>query len=272
MLYEQIQEAVRYIRTQTDHAPRVGMVLGTGLSTLAEEIEPVAVIDYSNIPHFPVSTVKSHAGKLIFGRLGGVEVVAMAGRFHFYEGYTMQQITFPIRVFKALGVDLLMLSNAAGSVNPAFETGDLVFIRDHINLQGDNPLRGPNDERLGPRFPDMLHAYDPELIFKGLEIARKQSIRAHSGVYVALMGPNLETPAEYQFMHRIGADMVGMSTVPEAIVARHSGMRVLAISVVSNKCFPLEQIKETSVDDVIAAVQKAEPGVRGVVKELLQSL
>ncbi|MBK7410001.1 MAG: purine-nucleoside phosphorylase [Saprospirales bacterium] len=269
MLYEQIQEALTYIRKQTGMTPRVGIVLGTGLSQLAQDIESEVSIDYGQIPHFPVSTVQSHAGKLIFGKLAGVEVVAMAGRFHYYEGYTMQQVTFPIRVFKALGVELVILSNAAGSTNADIEAGDLVFIRDHINIQPENPLRGPNDERLGPRFPDMLHTYDRDLIWKALDLARQHDIRAHSGVYLALQGPNLETPAEYQFMQRIGADVVGMSTVPEVLVARHSGMRVFAVSVVSNKCFPLEEIKETSVDDVIAMVQKSESKVREVVKGLL---
>lgn len=269
MLYEQIQEALGFIRQKTDATPRVGIVLGTGLSQLAQDIEADLTIDYGQIPHFPVSTVQSHAGKLIFGKLAGVEVIAMAGRFHYYEGYTMQQITFPIRVFKALGVELVILSNAAGSVNPDIEAGDLVFIRDHINIQPENPLRGPNDERLGPRFPDLLHAYDRDLIWKALDLARQHDIRAHSGVYLALQGPNLETPAEYQFMNRIGADLVGMSTVPEVLVARHSGMRVFAVSVVSNKCFPLDEIKETTVDDVIAMVGKSEEKVRLVVKGLL---
>lgn len=270
MLFEHIQEALAFIRTKTAMQPRFGIVLGTGLSTLADEIEPVVTIPYGEIPHFPVSTVQSHAGKLIFGRLSGQDVVAMAGRFHFYEGYSMQQVTFPIRVFKALGVETLILSNAAGSTNANIEAGDLVFIRDHINLQADNPLRGPNDERIGPRFPDMLHAYDPDLIWKALDLARQHDIRAHSGVYVALQGPNLETPAEYQFMNRIGADVVGMSTVPEVLTARHMDMKVFAVSVVSNKCYPIEEIRKTTVDDVIAMVQSVEPKVGVIVKELLK--
>jgi len=269
MLYEQIQEALAYIRTLTPATPRIGIVLGTGLSPLAEDIEAEISIDYGQIPHFPVSTVQSHAGKLIFGKLAGVDVVAMAGRFHYYEGYTPQQITFPIRVFKALGVDLLIVSNAAGSTNADIEAGDLVFIRDHINLQPENPLRGPNDERLGPRFPDMLNTYDTDLIWKALDLARKNDIRAHSGVYLALQGPNLETPAEYQYMHRIGADVVGMSTVPEVLVARHSDMRVFAFSVVSNKCFPLDEIRETAVEDVLAVVKTAEEKVKVVVKGII---
>lgn len=272
MLYEQIRQAVQFIRTHTDRTPRVGIVLGTGLSQLAAEIEAETVIDYSKIPHFPVSTVQSHAGKLIFGKLGGVDVAAMAGRFHYYEGYTMQQVTFPIRVFKALGVEVILISNAAGSTNAAIEAGDLVFIRDHINLQADNPLRGPNDERLGPRFPDMLQAYDPGLIRRALEVANKHDIRAHTGVYVGLQGPNLETPAEYEFLHRIGGDVVGMSTVPEVLVARHAGMKVLVVSVVSNKCYPLEEIRETSVEDVISMVEKTAPKLRMLAKELMSFL
>jgi purine-nucleoside phosphorylase len=272
MLFDHIQEAAAYIRTKTSMQPRFGIVLGTGLSTLADDIEAEVTIPYGEIPHFPVSTVQSHAGKLIFGKLAGKDVVAMAGRFHYYEGYSMQQITFPIRVFKALGVEQLILSNAAGSTNDQINAGDLVIIRDHINLQADNPLRGTNDERLGPRFPDMLHAYDPDLIWKALDLARKLDIPAHSGVYVALQGPNLETPAEYEFMHRIGVDVVGMSTVPEVLVARHMDMKVFAVSVVSNKCYPLEEIRKTTVDDVIAMVQSVEPKVGLLVKELLQSL
>ena len=272
MLHDQIQEALQFIRTQTASQPAYGIVLGTGLSTVAQEIQVETELEYGAIPHFPSSTVQSHAGKLIFGTLAGKSVVAMAGRHHYYEGYTPQQITFPIRLFKALGVETVFLSNAAGSTNEFIEAGDLVIVRDHINLQPENPLRGPNDERLGPRFPDMLHAYDPDLIWKALELARELNIRAHSGVYVALQGPNLETPAEYQFVHRIGGDVVGMSTVPEVLVARHSGMKVFVISVVSNKCYPLDEIRETTVDDVIARVQATEPHVRRLFMELLKNL
>ncbi len=271
MLYDQIQEAVNFIRSRTAFQPSVGIILGTGLSNLAEEIEAVEVIDYQDIPHFPVSTVKSHSGKLIFGKLGGAPVVAMAGRFHFYEGYSMQQVTFPVRVMKSLGVERLLISNAAGSTNADIEGGDLVFIRDHINLQAANPLRGANDERLGVRFPDMLHAYDREMLERAIEIARRHGIRAHTGVYVALQGPNLETPAEYEFLHRIGGDVVGMSTVPEVIVAKHAGLKVFVVSVVSNKSYPIEAIRETSLEDVIATVQATEPKVRLLVKSMLAS-
>ncbi len=272
MLYDQIQEAVRFIRSRTDVKPTTGIILGTGLSRLADEIQAVEIIDYQNIPHFPVSTVQSHAGKLIFGKIAGANVVAMAGRFHFYEGYSMQQVTFPVRVMKALGVERLIISNAAGSTNSDFEAGDLVFIKDHINLQPENPLRGPNDERLGVRFPDLLHTYDREMLEKATAIAKKNGIRAHQGVYVGLQGPNLETPAEYEFLHRIGGDVVGMSTVPEVLVAKHSEMKIFVVSVVSNKSYPIEAIRETTVEEVIAMVNSVEPKVALVVKELIREM
>ncbi len=270
-MYEQIQDAASFLRSKTNLQPRVGIILGSGLGGLVNDIETAQAIGYQEIPHFPVSTVMGHAGQLIFGKLAGVNVVAMAGRFHYYEGYTMQQLTFPVRVMKALGVGLLIVSNAAGSVNAEMEVGDLMFIRDHINLQADNPLRGPNDERLGVRFPDMLHAYEPALIERAMGIAQANGIRAHKGVYVALQGPNLETPAEYEFMHRIGADVVGMSTVPEVIVARHAGLRVFAASVVSNKSYPISSIKETSHEDVLVQVGKAAKNMALVVKQLISS-
>jgi purine-nucleoside phosphorylase len=269
MVYEKIEEAVAFIRSKTDFQPRYGLVLGTGLGNLTDEIESVAEFSYEEIPNFPVSTVQSHKGKLILGNLAGQPVIALAGRFHYYEGYSAQQLTFPVRVLKRLGIRLLIISNAAGSVNPDIYAGDLVFIRDHINMQPENPLRGPNDERLGPRFPDMLHTYDRALNAKALEIARAHGIRAHEGVYLCLQGPNLETPAEYNMFHIMGADMVGMSTVPEVIVARHMDLPVFVVSVTTNKCYPVEEIKPTSVEDVIAVASGAEPKMRLVVKELL---
>ncbi len=269
MLYDQLQEALEFIRSRTGFQPATGIILGTGLSQLAGEIETAASIDYSDIPHFPVSTVASHAGKLIFGSLAGTPIVAMAGRFHYYEGYTMQQVTFPVRVMKALGCDRIIISNAAGSTNADIEAGDLVFIKDHINLLPDNPLRGPNDERLGVRFPDLLKTYDQEMISQAMGIAGKNGIRAHTGVYVSLPGPNLETPAEYNFLHRIGGDVVGMSTVPEVLVARHAGLKVFVVSVVSNKCFPIEAITETTLESVIDVVNRASSKVALVVKGLL---
>ncbi|PHN03990.1 purine-nucleoside phosphorylase [Flavilitoribacter nigricans] len=272
MLYDQINEAITYLQTQTEFQPRYGIILGTGLSKLTDEMEVDIAIPYRFIPHFPVSTVESHKGQLIFGKLDGVPVVAMAGRFHYYEGYTMQQVTFPVRVMKGLGIRHLFISNAAGGTNAEYQAGDIVLVRDHINLQPDNPLRGANDERLGPRFPDMLHTYDRILNGKALGIARKHDIRAHEGVYVALPGPNLETPAEYNFLHTIGGDLVGMSTVPEVLVARHSGLDLTVMSVVTNRCFPISEIKETSVSDVIAVAQAAEPRMRTILGGLLREL
>jgi purine-nucleoside phosphorylase len=272
MLYNQIQEAIAFIRQKTLFQPQFGIVLGTGLGNLTEEIEIECEIDYAVIPHFPVSTVESHKGKLIFGKLGDKKVVAMAGRFHYYEGYSMQQVAFPIRVLKFLGIEKLFISNVSGSTNPDYEAGDIVFLKDHINLQPENPLRGKNDERLGPRFPDMLQTYDKTLNAKGLKIARQNGIRAHEGVYVALQGPNLETPAEYNFINIIGGDLVGMSTVPEVIVAKHMGLSVMVISVVSNKCFPVETITETTLEEVIALAKEVEPKMRLIIRELIKSL
>lgn len=270
MLYEQIQEAVAYIRDITDFEPQYGIVLGTGLGNLTDDILVSATIDYRDIPHFPVSTVQTHKGKLIFGYLNGAPVVVMAGRFHYYEGYSMQQVTFPIRVLKYMGIQSLIITNVAGSVNSAMLPGDLVFIQDHINLQPENPLRGENDERLGPRFPDMSDAYDRGLNRKALDIARKYQISAHEGIYACLQGPNLETKAEYFFLHRIGADLVGMSTVGEVLVARHMGLPVLAVSIVSNLCYPPEMIRETTVEAVIAVALEAEPRMRKVIRELVR--
>lgn len=271
-LYDQLQESLQYIRSRTAMAPRFGIILGTGLGNLTDDIETEAEIPYADIPHFPEATVQSHKGKLVFGRLGGVPVVCMAGRFHYYEGYSMQQITFPVRVMKLLGIERLVISNAAGGMHTDYRAGDLVFIRDHINLQGDNPLIGPNDERLGPRFPDMLYAYDRALNARALEIAKRHGIRAHEGVYLALQGPNLETPAEYAFMHRIGADVVGMSTVPEVLVAKHSSLPVFVVSVVSNQGYPPEDAQETTVEAVIAMVASVEPQLRRIIVDLLQEL
>lgn len=271
ILYDQIQEAITFIKTKTDFAPQYGIILGTGLGGLTEEIEIDCSIPYKEIPHFPESTVASHQGRLIFGTLSGKRIVAMAGRFHYYEGYTMKQVTFPIRVLKFLNIKRLIISNVSGSTNPNYEAGDLVFIKDHINLQPENPLRGVNDERLGARFPDMLNTYDRTLNELALTIAKSNNIVAHEGIYLALQGPNLETPAEYNFINRIGGDVVGMSTVPEVIVARHSELPVFVLSVVSNKCFPIETITETTLEAVIELAKTAEPKMRLVVKELLKT-
>ncbi|PSR14446.1 MAG: purine-nucleoside phosphorylase [Bacteroidetes bacterium] len=270
-LFDDIQESVAYLANRCSLQPRFGFILGTGLSDLADEITDAEEIPYGDIPHFPESTVESHRGKLILGYLAGVPVVAMAGRFHYYEGYSMEQVTFPVRVLQAMGIERLIISNAAGSVNPAMEAGDIVFVRDHINMMPENPLRGFNDERLGPRFPDMLHTYDRALNAQALALARQMGIRAHEGVYLSLQGPNLETPAEYQFFHRIGADLIGMSTVPEVLVARHMGLPIFVLSVISNKCYPLEDIRETTIEAVIALVTATTPRVQALVKALVQA-
>jgi purine-nucleoside phosphorylase len=272
MLYDQIENAVNYIRKQTDFEPQYGIILGTGLSDLTTEIDVKAVIDYKNIPHFPVSTVQSHSGKLVLGLLAGKRVIAMAGRFHYYEGYDMKQVTFPVRVMKSLGISHLFMSNAAGGTNENFKPGDIVFVRDHINLLPDNPLRGENDERLGVRFPDLLYAYDRELLHKAITLAKREGIRAHTGVYVCLQGPSLETPAEYNFIYRIGGDLVGMSTVPEVLVAVHSGLKVFVASVVTNKCIPIEELEPTTVEEVIEVAQQATPRLQAVLKGLLEGL
>ena len=269
-LYDQIEEAVAYIRTRTDFKPHYGIVLGTGLGNLTDDLSIVCEIAYKDIPYFPISTVQSHKGKLIFAYLEGQPVVVMAGRFHYYEGYSMQQVTFPIRVLKFLGVETIIITNVSGSTNAAMDAGDIVLVNDHINLHAENPLRGENDEHLGVRFPDMKNTYDKILIEKALKIAKKRKIKIHTGVYLSWQGPNLETPAEYRFINAIGADLVGMSTVPEVIVAKHSDLRIMVISIVSNKCFPIEAIKETTVEDVIAIANAAEPKMTLIIKELLK--
>lgn len=272
MLYDQIEQAVEFIRRKTKLHPRVAIILGSGLGDLADEIETDCIIPYHDIPHFPESTVSGHKGQLVFGQLNGVPVVTMAGRFHFYEGYSLQQVTFPVRVMKMLGASLLIASNAAGSVNPDHEVGDLVFIKDHINLLPDNPLRGPNDDRLGPRFPDMLNTYNKALVKKALAIAEAKGFRAHQGVYAALQGPNFETPAEYTWLYRIGADLAGMSTVPEVLVARHMGMEVFAASVVTDVGYPPERIKHTSHEEVVHMAAQAGHRLGVVIRELLATL
>lgn len=271
-LYQQIQECVAFIKQRARTEPRVGIILGTGLSTLVDEIEVEQEFVYGLLPYFSVSTVASHRGKLVLGKLRGIPVVAMAGRLHYYEGYSMQQLTFPVRVLKALGIDHLLISNASGSVNPDICAGDVVFINDHINMQPDNPLRGHNDDRLGPRFPDMLRTYDRALNAKAMEMAKKRGLTAHEGVYLALAGPNLETPAEYRMANIIGADVIGMSTVPEVLVARHSDLPVFVASVVSNKCFPIADIQPTTVEDVIATVQEVEPKLRLLMADMVEYL
>jgi purine-nucleoside phosphorylase len=266
-----IDEAVSFIRTRTSMSPGVGVILGTGLGGLVKEIEVETVIDYTEIPHFPVSTVESHHGKLIFGRLSGTEVVAMQGRFHFYEGYTLKQVTFPVRVMKFLGVNTLLISNAAGGMNPLYKRGDIMIINDHINLIGDNPLIGPNDEELGPRFPDMSQPYDDMLVSIAEEVALDLRIRLQKGVFVAVAGPNFETKAEYRFLRGIGADAVGMSTVPENIVAIHMGMRVLGFSIVTDECFP-DVLEPADVPAIIRAAGETEPRLTAIMKGVVERL
>jgi purine-nucleoside phosphorylase len=270
-LYDQIQEAVAAVRARWPGQPRVGTILGTGLGGLAEDIHKEAVIPYTQIPHFPESTVLTHAGQFLAGRLGKQVVVAMEGRFHAYEGYSLKQITLPVRVMKALGCEIMIVSNACGGMNPQYGKGDLMLIEDHINLMGDNPLTGKNDDRLGPRFPDMCFAYDRELLKLAQQIALEERIVCHKGVYVAVMGPNLETRAEYRFLRGIGADVVGMSTVPEVIVAAHCGLRVLGISVITDLCLP-DALQPASIADIIATAQEAEKKLRVLVRRVVESL
>ncbi len=273
-LREQLDEALSFIRKHTRMRPEIGIILGTGLGGLVKEIRKEIVLDYDEIPHFPVSTVESHHGKLIFGTLAGKKIVAMQGRFHAYEGYTLQQVTFPVRLMSkkiGLGVRTLLISNAAGGMNPEYRRGDLMVITDHINLQGDNPLIGPNDNDMGPRFPDMSEPYSRDLIALANAVAADQGIPLQHGVFVAVQGPNLETRAEYRFLRGIGGDAVGMSTVPEDIVAVHMGMRVLGFSIITDECFP-DTLKPVTLEEVIAAANKAEPKLTRIFKEVVKRL
>ena len=267
-LFGQVEEAVAAIRAQWKNRPHAGIILGTGLGGLVEEIEVEATLDYESIPHFPRSTAVSHRGRLVCGHLAGVPVLAMEGRFHLYEGYSLQQITLPVRVMKALGAKLLVVSNACGGMNPYYRNGDIMVIEDHINLMGDNPLIGINDDRLGPRFPDMCEPYDQSLVDCALEVARRENIPAHKGVFVAVTGPNLETRAEYRFLRLIGADAVGMSTVPEVIVAVHCGLRVVGFSIVTDMCLP-DALEPADVAKIIATANAAEPKLRALVRGVL---
>jgi purine-nucleoside phosphorylase len=265
---KQIQEAVTFIQQVHSSPVSIGIILGTGLGSLGNQIETECEIDYKDIPHFPLSTVESHSGKLIFGSLSGKKVVAMKGRFHYYEGYSMKEVTFPVRVMRKLGVDILLVSNACGGLNPAQEVGDVMLISDHINLFPENPLRGKNFDDLGPRFPDMSDTYSARLIEKALQIAEEKGINLHTGVYCGVEGPNLETPAEYNYLRTIGGDAVGMSTVPEVLVARHSGMEVFGISAVTDLGVA-GRIHKVSLEDVIRAAGKAEPVMSMIMRELL---
>jgi purine-nucleoside phosphorylase len=270
-LYDQIQDAARAIRERWSGRPRAGIILGTGLGGLAQEIETEATLLYADIPHFPQPTVVSHAGRLVCGRLAGQAVVAMEGRFHFYEGYSLRQITLPVRVFKALGCEFLIVSNASGGLNPQYAKGDLMLIEDHINLMGDNPLLGPNDERLGIRFPDMCYPYDRELLALAQRVALEEKIVCHKGVFVAVPGPNLETRAEYRFLRGIGADAVGMSTVPEVLVGVHGGLRNLGISVVTDMCLP-DALEPVRLEDILETADRAEKKLRVLVRRVVGEL
>ena len=267
-LYDQVQAACAAIRAEWNQTPHAGIILGTGLGGLVDQIEIEATLDYEAVPHFLKSTATGHRGRLVCGRLEGLPVIAMEGRFHMYEGYSLQQLTLPVRVFKALGAELLIVSNAVGGMNPYYRSGDIMVIDDHINLLGDNPLIGINDDRLGPRFPDMSAPYDQALGEVALEIARRHNFAAHRGVLVAVAGPNLETRAEYRFLRQIGADVVGMSTVPEVIVAVHAGLRTVGLSVVTDMCLP-DALKPADVAEIIAIANAAEPKLRTLVCGLL---
>lgn len=270
-LISNINETLEVIRKHTPEKYPVGIILGTGLGGLVKDINITHQIDYENLPHFPISTVESHRGKLIFGTINGKNVVAMQGRFHFYEGYSMQQITYPVRVMKFLGVETLLVSNACGGMNPQYRKGDVMIMVDHINMLGDNPLIGKNEDEFGPRFPDMSEPYSFELIELAEKIALENQLKIQKGVYVAVPGPNLETKAEYRFLRATGADVVGMSTIPENIVANHMGMKVLGISIITDECFP-DSLKPVNVEEIIVAAMKAEPKMTLIMKELIKRL
>jgi purine-nucleoside phosphorylase len=270
-LYNQIQEAKGFIESRWKGKPRAGIILGTGLGGLVEEIQAEATFAYADLPHFPHSTAPSHAGRLVCGRLGGKTVMAMEGRFHYYEGYSLKQITFPVRVMRALGCEVLLVSNACGGMNPQWAKGDIMLIEDHINLLGDNPLIGPNDDRLGIRFPDMCHPYDPELLALAQRVALRDGIPVQKGVFVAVSGPNLETRAEYRFLRGIGADVVGMSTVPEVIVGVHAGLRNLGFSIITDQCLP-DALEPASLADIIATAAVAEKKLRVLVRRVIEEL
>ena len=266
-----VDDALRVIRSRTGSKPEVALILGTGLGGLARDIAVVAEIPYGELPHFPLSTVESHSGRLLFGTLGGKSVLAMQGRFHRYEGYTLQQVTFPVRVMRGLGARTLIVSNACGGMHPLWSPGELVLIADHINLFGDHPLVGPNEDALGPRFPDLSAAYDLRLRALARQVAREQQVVLREGVYVAVSGPSLETAAEYRLLRALGADVVGMSTVPEVIVAVHGGMRVLGVSIITDACLP-DALEPANVQEIIATAAKAEPQLTRLVKGVLERM
>ena len=271
-MLRQIKEAGDFIKKRIDHKPKIGVILGTGLGNLfANEVRNPVVINYNSIPHFPISTVEFHKGQLLVGEVKGRNIIAMQGRFHYYEGYSMKQITLPVRVMKMLGVEYLLISNAAGNLNRKWKKGDLMLIDDHINLQPDNPLRGENFEILGPRFPDMSEPYSKMLNQKLIQIAKKKNIKLNKGVFAAVSGPNLETRAEYRFLRTIGADAVGMSTVPEVIVAKHAGLACCAVSVLTDDCDP-NHLQPVNLKEIVAVAGKAEPRLTELYVELIMQL
>jgi len=270
-IIKKIDECVDAIRERIKFTPKVGLILGSGLGALAREVTEPVSIDYANLPHFPKPTVEFHTGVLICGYLRGKPVVTMEGRFHYYEGYSMREITFPVRVMRALGAEILVVSNAAGGMNHQYRPGDIVIITDHINLMGDNPLIGPNYDSLGPRFSDMSQPYSERLIEMAEQSALSRGIKAHRGVYVAVAGPNLETRAEYRFLRGIGADIVGMSTVPEVLVAVHGGMEVLGLSIVTDSCLP-DALEPVDIDKIIKVANEAEPKLSAIVMDVLKGL
>lgn len=271
VLISKINETIKVIKKVTKENYPIGIILGTGLGGLAKEIDIQHEIEYEELPHFPLSTVESHHGKLIFGKIEDKSAVVMQGRFHFYEGYSMMQITYPVRVMKYLGVQTLLVSNACGGMNPVYNRGDIMLMADHINLLGDNPLIGKNEDELGPRFPDMSEPYNLELIRLAEKVALENKIKVQKGVYVAVPGPNLETKAEYRFLRAVGADVVGMSTIPENIVANHMGMKVLGISIITDDCFP-DSLKPANIEEIIATAMEAEPKMTLIMKEVIKRL
>jgi len=268
---QQLQEAHSFIKSKVDASPQVGIILGTGLGGLVSEIEIQNEIEYHDIPHFPLSTVESHEGKLIFGMLGGKKIMAMQGRFHYYEGYSMKQITFPVRLMHLLGIKTLLISNAGGGMNPQYRKGDIMLIDDQINLLGDNPLMGQNLDEFGPRFPDMSEPYSKRLISLAEEIALDNKVKIQKGSFIAVPGPNLETKAEYRFLRATGADVVGMSTIPEVIAAVHQGTEVLGFSVITDECFP-DALEPAIVEEIIAVANSAEPKLTLLMREVVKRL
>lgn len=266
-----LKEAADFIRTRTDTKPKIGIILGTGLGSLVDGIELEAEVGYEDIPHFPVSTVESHAGKLLFGTLKGKDVVCMQGRFHYYEGYSFKQIVFPVRVMGQLGIETLVVSNASGGMNPNFACGDIMLIKDHINFFPGNPLIGPNDNKLGPRFPDMYEVYNHDYLQLAKDVALKQNLRLQEGIYIGVTGPTLETAAEYRFFRRTGADAVGMSTIPEVIAAHHQGNKILAFSIITDMGLP-DNMHPISIEEVIAIAGKAEPKLRDLIAGCVEQM